>query len=340
MKKILWIKFGWSRYYRGEPVDGNFGWITEQKHDPVKKPGHEAYNFLPAGDGSYYAYVPPQSGTSAPSNPDPHGWTVVCLAKNPKHPGIHIVGWFENATLIGDWLTPPEDRHTASTGDARPGYDWSYCIKSDTAFFIPPELRTSPFSDPSVRQGKYSFLSGPNLPRRNAKAQASKARVLAILERQMKTLGSVAVKNPDANNPPDFDLDEVNPLGGFGGTPEQRKRIEKAAERAVIAHYEAIGYVPTDMTKVVCGYDFCFTKGRVELHVEVKGTSGVVEHFYLTRNEFNAGLMANERWRLAIVTEALSTNPVVKIYTPKELKQTFDFDPICFEASLIPRIVN
>ena len=338
MKKILWVKFGWSKYYRGEPVDGNFGWLIEHKSDRVKKLGHEAYNFMPASDGSYYVYVPPQSGTSAPSNPDPHGWTVVCLAKNPKHPGVHIVGWFEDATLIGDWLTPPDDRHTSSTGDVRPGYDWSYCIKSDTAFFIPPEFRTTPFSDPSVRQGKYSFLRGPNLKERSAEAEVSKARVLAILERQMKALGSVAVKNPDANNPPDFDLDEVNPLGGFGGTPEQRKKIEKAAERAVIAHYKALGYTHTDKTKVVCGYDFLFSKGRQELHVEVKGTSGSVEHFYLTRNEFNAGLMANEKWRLAMVTSALATKPVVKIYTPKELRQAFDIEPLCFEANLIPRV--
>lgn len=340
MKKILWVKFGWSKYYRGEPVDGNFGWLIENKQKGDKKMGHEAYNFMPASDKNFYVYVPPQSGTSSPSNLDPDGWTVVCLAKNPKYPGVHIVGWFENATLIGEWLTPPEDRKTSSTGDARPGYDWSYCIKSDTAFFIPPEFRTMPFSDTSVRQGKYSFLSGPNLKKRNEKAEASKARVLAILNDQMKKLGLVAVKNPDADNPPDYDLDETDPLGGFGGTPEQRKKVEKAAEKAVIAHYKALGFTHVDMTKKVCGYDFGFTKARNELHVEVKGTSGRIKHFYLTRNEYNTGLMINDRWRLAMVTNALTKNPTVTIYTPKELRQTFDIEPLCYEANLIPKVSN
>jgi hypothetical protein len=340
VKKILWVKFGWSKYYRGEPVDGNFGWLNEKNDDQVKKMGYEAYNFMPASDGGYYIFLPPQSGTSSPSNPDPYGWTVVCLAKNPQHPGIHIVGWFENATLIGKWLPPPDDRKTNPSGDVRPGYDWSYCIKSDTAYFIPPEFRNSPFSDPSIRQGKYSFLTGPNLKIRNAAAEASKARVLAILEAKMKELAAVAVQNPNASNPPDFDLVETDPLGGFGGTPEQRKKIEEAAERAVIAHYEALGYQHRDMTKVICGYDFCFSKGRQELHVEVKGTSGGIEHFYLTRNEYNNGLMVNEKWRLAMVTHALAAKPTVKVYKPKELKLAFDIEPLCFEAKLIPQLTD
>lgn len=338
MDKILWVKFGWSEYYRGEPVDGNFGWLNDNKGQKSNKTGHEAFNFLPAPDGRYYVYVPPQSGTSAPSNPDQNGWTVVCLAKNPKYPGVHIVGWFEDATLLGDWKEPPEDWKTASTSDTRPGYDWSYCITSDKAFFVPPQFRNNPFSDTSVRQGKYSFLAGPNLKKRNAKAEANKARVLSILKDQMKDLRSIAVKNPDAENPPAFETDEADPLVGFGGTAEQRKKVEKAAERAVIKHYSALGYEAENRTKIICGYDFCFTKGRQELHVEVKGTSGASERFFLTRNEYVNGLMVNPKWHLAMVTSALSRKPIVKILTPQQVRKAFELEPICYEAIPIPKV--
>lgn len=107
MKKILWVKFGWSEYYRGGPVNGNFGWLNENKKD--ERRGHEAFNFEPAPDGTYYCYVPPQAKHSAPLNEDPHGWTVICLAKNPRRAGIHIVGWYEDATLHGKWLVPPDN---------------------------------------------------------------------------------------------------------------------------------------------------------------------------------------------------------------------------------------
>ncbi len=36
MKKNLWVKFGWSEYYRGGAVDGNFGWLNENKGKKTK----------------------------------------------------------------------------------------------------------------------------------------------------------------------------------------------------------------------------------------------------------------------------------------------------------------
>ena len=76
MKKVLWVKFGWSEYYRGGPVNGNFGWLKANKGQKNEGRGHEAFNFYPGSDGAYYCYVPPQCGSSAPSNDDPNGWTV------------------------------------------------------------------------------------------------------------------------------------------------------------------------------------------------------------------------------------------------------------------------
>ena len=37
MKKILWVKFGWFKFYRGGPVDGNFSYLAGKG-----KKGHEA----------------------------------------------------------------------------------------------------------------------------------------------------------------------------------------------------------------------------------------------------------------------------------------------------------
>lgn len=92
MDKIVWVKFGWSDYYRGGPVDGNFGWLNDQRGKKEEGRGHEAFNFARASDGAYYCYVPPQAGEYAPWNESNKGWTVVCLAKKPKHKGIHVVG--------------------------------------------------------------------------------------------------------------------------------------------------------------------------------------------------------------------------------------------------------
>jgi hypothetical protein len=184
MKKVLWVKFGWSDYYQGGLVDGNF--TTPKGIDGKEGAGewHEAFNFYPGPDGTYYCYAPPQGNGYAPNSNEPNGWTVICLAKKPKQKGIHIVGWFENATLQG------ERRDNAP----EPRTDITYCITSKNAYFVPPQSRTKPFSDPSVGSAKYSYLMGPDVENNK-----TRKRVLGLLERRMKALAPIAVKNPRAD---------------------------------------------------------------------------------------------------------------------------------------------
>ena len=56
MNKVLWVKFGWSDYYRGGRVGGNFSWLAGEGNK-----AHEALNFEPTDDGTYCCYVPPYS---------------------------------------------------------------------------------------------------------------------------------------------------------------------------------------------------------------------------------------------------------------------------------------
>jgi hypothetical protein len=314
MKKILWVKFGWSEYYRGGLVDGNFGWLNENRGRKNEGRGHEAYNFMPAPDGDYRCYVPPQAKRYAPRNDDSIGWTVICLAKHPKYKGIHIVGWYEDANLLGTWQHPPEGELGAA--------DVSYCVVSSSALFVPPEKRTRPFSDKSVRQGKYSFLAGPGV-----KKDDGKRRVLRILEARLKTLRGDAIQNPSDENLPSPETDIADPLTILG-TAEHRREVELAAERAVVAFYRRKGFSKLRVANQNCGYDYVFKKGRTALHVEVKGTSTAQERLFMTKNE--NGYRSDPRWRLGMVTDALSEKPRVRIYDNRGFEKAFDLEPLVF----------
>lgn len=317
MKKLLWIKTGWSEFYNGGPVDGNFPWVARGEV------GHEAFNFEPASDGQYYCYVPPQGGGYQPSNSDAAGWTVVSLAKHPKRNGIHIVGWYENATLEGEYHYRPESPVTGTAPQDGKEGDWVYSIKSDTAYLVPPELRTNPFSHVSVRQGKYSLLAGPGVQR-----DENKIEVLGLIEARLKVLRSGAIRQPSAETLTDPENDPTDPLISFG-TPEHRRNVEKEAEKAVVADYAARGYSPDDVTKKNLGYDYVFTKGKKIELVEVKGTSGSEERFFLTRREY--GFRENHGWRIAIVTEALSSKRQrVEIYDLKKFQRRFGLEPLVY----------
>ncbi|MEQ8696860.1 MAG: DUF3883 domain-containing protein [Bauldia litoralis] len=314
------MKFGWSDYYRGGPVDGNFAWLEQAKGSKDEGKGHEAFNFKPV-DATYYCYVPPQSKEHAPWNDDNKGWTVICLAKHPKRVGIHVVGWYENATLHGEWDRPPLSADGGDSSD--PSFDLSYCITSKAAFFVPPDQRTRPFSHSSVRRGKYSFLVGPGV-----RTTDRKRGLLNLLGVELKALRSFAVHNPSEDNLPDPEVDSGDPLKGFG-TPEHRLKVEKAAEKAVIAHYKKLGFTYENCTKLNCGYDFRFRKGQTEFHVEVKGTSGTAPGFFLTRNEHAAGYLNNKAWRLAMVTDALA-KPSVTVFDASQLRKAFELSPYVF----------
>jgi hypothetical protein len=274
---------------------------------------------MPVG-GTYYCYVPPQGVKYAPWNEENGGWSVICLAKNPEHAGVHVVGWYEDATLHGEWRNPPELSDTSNA----PAFPWSYCISSQSAFFVPPDRRTRPFSHDSIRQGKYSFLAGPNV-----ETTDKKRRLISILETELRALRPFAVHNPSEENIPDPELDPIDPLKGFG-TPEHRRKVEKASEAAVIAYYEKRGFEFDNCTKLNCGYDFRFYKSSSELHVEIKGTSSELAGFFLTRNEHAAGFESNPAWRLAMVTRALSTQPRVSIFSARQLRKAFELTPYVF----------
>ena len=321
MDKVLWVKFGWSDYYRGGSVDGNFSYLAGNGNF-----GHEAYNFEPAPDGTYYCYVPPNFEVHAPSNTDQVGWTVVCLAKDPKRKGIHIVGWYENATLLGRWRDVPELCAQLRISHPDSEETWSYCITSRTAYFVPPEKRTIPFTHRAVRQGKYSYLRGPGI-----QATTNREEVLRVLKRLMKRLKSAVIENPTDKTAPDLGAEPGDPLRGFG-TPEHRKKVEKAAEEAVKRHYLAKGFSHDDdhdnVTKKNLGFDLIFRKGRTEHHVEVKGTSGDLPRFFMTRNENT--YRKTPACRFAIVTNALHPNPTICVYDNRRFKRIFELEPYVY----------
>ena len=92
-------------------------------------------------------------------------------------------------------------------------------------------------------------------------------------------------------------------------------------------------YTITDRQKNNCGYDLLAKRKKPssELHIEVKGTSGDRMRFYISRNEYM--YMPNPRWRLLMVTTALS-GPKINIMTENEVENIFEFRALSYEAIL------
>ena len=72
-----------------------------------------------------------------------------------------------------------------------------------------------------------------------------------------------------------------------------------------------------DVSSGKCGWDITFSRGREVVHAEVKGRSGKTPTVLLTMNETGQGEVADPRWRLVIVTQAL-IDPQVTVIAREE----------------------
>ena len=94
---------------------------------------------------------------------------------------------------------------------------------------------------------------------------------------------------------------------------ERNKLVEMAAMDVVTAHYAALGYDVTWVHNENKGWDIEARSGRTELWIEVKGLSLANQAIELTPNEYRAFSSLDPRYRLAIVSQALSDSPKLAI---------------------------
>lgn len=88
----------------------------------------------------------------------------------------------------------------------------------------------------------------------------------------------------------------------------------------VAEHFEAMGYVATDISKANLGYDIVAAKGDSILCIEVKGRSGTEVVADFTFNEFDKicleqrGKFDDGSYRICIVTDALGERTDAKLH--------------------------
>ena len=131
----------------------------------------------------------------------------------------------------------------------------------------------------------------------------------------------------------------VKVSGAGFGNPEQNRIVEQAACKAVRLYYEKRGYEIISREKENLGYDFDVRRAGEELHVEVKGISGSDLRFPITANEI-ARARSDSKFRLTVVTKAVSGQRQIHAFSRKDFLKHFDFKPFAFfaeaKSSLFP----
>jgi len=120
------------------------------------------------------------------------------------------------------------------------------------------------------------------------------------------------------------------PTGHAGfGTAEENKKVERAAVAVLRAKYKAWKIVDRQQEHV--GYDFEVRRGQQERHIELKGTRGPMPSFPITCNELHRA-KEDDRWWLAVVTNALSAKPHLIEMTGAQFLSQYQWKPLSYMA--------
>ncbi|WAC44616.1 DUF3883 domain-containing protein [Pseudomonas sp. SL4(2022)] len=303
MDRIAFVKTGWATSYEGEEVVGRHAHIGEFNE------AHERFNFRKAPDGRFYGYIPPLGRhESAPSPRDSSGWLLIFVAARNGNGPLTVVGWYENAVFEYAYVTRPEYEVGDFEMDIH-GNHYSYCFSADRATLIPLHLRQTVVSGDHFKRSPIIYARG------NGRNEAWRQEFAVLAE-------SILELAPSINNDkaPTFKFPDA----------EHRKQVEIAAVNEAKRVFET-EYRVTDRQDDNCGYDLLLIHKKTgeELHVEVKGTSTKVMHFFMTRNEQK--YLSNPKWRLYMVTEAL-LRPKGTLMNLAETYKVFDLVPFAWEG--------
>lgn len=312
-QNVAIIKTAWSIDYRGGPVIGNFVFVSQNQE------GHERFNFLPAFDGKFYGYLPPIGNTYSVPNPTSKtGWLLVFVSKRPGQSGLYIVGWYEDATFTGAYASRPEYSAGVPFERDRNGNDYVYAVTAAHAVLVPEPLRVERLYTDRIKSTPIAYLRG------GPKSDPWRDELAREVFNQLGRLSSeIELEAP---------LPEGGKAGSFATNAEYRRQVEEAAMDAAAAYLGSKGYKVTPVHRENRGYDILATRSREprELHVEVKGTGGLVRQFLMTRKEHN--YINEPQWRLAIVTSALG-EPKVDLLDAKEAQKVFSFEVLTWQVS-------
>lgn len=151
-------------------------------------------------------------------------------------------------------------------------------------------------------------------------------------KRRNRDRKQIVVKSPPVTIKPKEEAIAERTIGAGFGSPEQNKRVEKAAIRAATNFLELEDWRVRSVESDRLGYDLhCVKPGHV-LRVKVKGVRGSQLTFVLTAGEYTRA-QTDAAFALCVVTSALRI-PKVLLLRKDELKAALRVVPLSYKAAL------
>jgi hypothetical protein len=300
--RIVFLNTGWMDFYKGILNDTITG---GGKHVASEGWGHEMFNFKEF-KGNVYGFVQPYIDKKY-GNPSIikiekidisddvdklSKVTVVWTANDPINGGTYIIGWYLNATVYRNQQPSPKGSNRLYNNISLGFYATT---KSKYAKLLSVDERIF-----HIRRQEKNWMGQSNV------WYADNNPDFINLVKNYIYNGRIPTKAQKSTNPKGSSR-QIDPL--------KRIEVEKNAVKVVTKHYRKLGYEVQSVEKDNVGWDLIATNDKVELKLEVKGLSGNSIVTELTPNEFKNLNADRKLYRLCIVTEALTNNPKLKVFS-------------------------
>jgi len=295
--KYLFCNTGWMESYQGnstaDQIRGGGSYVTEEGM------GHEVCNFH-CHKGNIYGYVQPArgqrsasagsiklenivNGNASKNNESVEGVLVIWTAKRPEG-GTVVVGWYKDATVFREY----QNFKSVPTLHSKNGLGgYRIHAQAENAKLLPVDERTY-----QIQRKTQGSIGQSNVWYGNSKIGRKIAvDIDALSNGKRPTRKTKKVRTTD---------------------PDHNAKVEKAAVKLVWKYYEDLGYDLMSVEKDNIGWDLEASQNKTKLRIEVKGLSGASPHIELSPNEFKAWSEAHPLYRMAVVTQAL-TSPKLHI---------------------------
>lgn len=293
MKKMIFLNVGWMRRYQGlagDTIVGGGSYVQEHGY------GHEIYNFRPY-EGYMYGYVQVK-GTidierlGASKEDDSAGDILaVWVAREPQG-GTFIVGWYNNATVYRKWQPSPQGSKREYRGE-----ELGYHVKArvEDCKLLPIDRRV--FKVPRRAKGG---MGQSNVWYADQSINAPfRQQVWSFVNTDGVPIGKEPYSKRGRSWQPD---------------PYKRKRVEQKAVELIVAYYEELGYTVDSVERDSMGWDLEAKQNDRLLRLETKGLSQRQLLIELTPNEYDKMRKYRDSYRVCVVTNALSEEPLLRIF--------------------------
>lgn len=282
--KLLFFNIGWMEKYEGWTDDDPLFLNGFENDSYDKRKAGEQYNFKPYKDNYLYGYVPllykdnkwikrlDLGRIGCDENAEYlEDVTVIFFSRHQKMKGSYIVGFYLNSTVFRTMQEYKNDIWYI----CKTKKEYGYCVPINKRYFKIPYSKRTPGGF-----GHSPVWYADNIEDKD--------------EFQKKVLRYIdeIIEGTNKGGPTDID---------------KKMKIEKNAVDTVKKYYTDLKYSIRSVEKDNIGYDLIATQKekKEELFIEVKGLSQNIINIQLTPNEYKTLKENHEKYKVAIVTNAL-----------------------------------